>query len=406
MKKHYGYYWYTYVKELFYNKTIVTWKPPLVKPPKWEPYFIYTKTNVFIAKKPKTKKIKKSLNPYRKKFKSKTIRSQFIKNIIPYYHFIRNIDSYFINPNYNHTISTNFTSIVKVNHPKHFLFFNNQFQHNTKTPNYYHTQYYLIPNRPIINKKATIKDFKPKFLYNPQVTRPNFRKHRVSRKVSFIFNLANNNNPPFSILTHKNLRRLRIRRIFKHFMTINYQHYKYNRLLHYNHNLFHRNQNSYLIINHLLAIINTHHLYLRPKVFPVNHSNRLRFHYLFYEPIFAKQYTILSTLTQNKHYLYPILFIIQKYPASISYPPLEHWFTQQLLVSIFQQFPLPYWSHLTHFIKNKDVLRIIFKDDQINNLKNLATGTRRNNSLYITPNHLKINKKNLSLFKTTLPYSF
>ena len=62
----------------------------------------------------------------------------------------------------------------------------------------------------------------------------------------------------------------------------------------------------------------------KSKVFPVNHSNRLRFHYLFYEPIFAKQYTILSTLTQNKHYLYPILFIIQKYPASISYPPLEH----------------------------------------------------------------------------------
>ena len=48
----------------------------------------------------------------------------------------------------------------------------------------------------------------------------------------------------------------------------------------------------------------------------------------------------------------------------------------------------------------------MFKHDQINNLKNLATATRLNNSLHLAPHYKKFNKKNLALFKIVLPYSF
>ena len=88
-----------------------------------------------MAKKPKTKKIKKSLRY--KPFKSYQKRIDFIKNIIPYYYYIKQ--------------PTNL-------YPKHFLHFNNNLKYYFKSPNYYYDKYYFIPNKPIIQPRSIIKN--------------------------------------------------------------------------------------------------------------------------------------------------------------------------------------------------------------------------------------------------------
>mgnify|MGYP006108707007 CR=1 FL=1 len=373
-----GHYWYNYIKQTFYNKTIVTWEPPVVIPPKWEPYLIFTKTNVFMAKKPKTPKIKDS--PYRKPFINYQEKLLFKRNIIPYFHFIKYKMDPIKKPNYR-TIKYKNNSIIILNHPE-------------------------------IYKRYILKYVKP-----------NFRDNYTSEKTALTYTinpnfyrqfefLWTNKHNTFKNIAEKNLRRLRIKRIKRNKktkkLTINYKMWKYDRLLYNNYNVFkrHNTNKSYLHLTHIFSIINTPHLTLIPKIFPVNHDNRARFSYQFYRPLFINQQTIITLILQNKYYIYFILNTIKNYPQIFNYQSIFHWYTQELVISIFNILPLPYWSHLLHWIKNKNVLKQITHNDQLHNINNWTRSKRINTHIEYYPHNKKLNKRKQLEFQTTYPYKF
>jgi len=372
-----GHYWYTYIREKFYNKTIVTWEPPVVELPKWEPYLIFTAKNVFMAKKPKVPKIKDSNNPYKKPFISYQEKLLFKHNIIPYFHYSK--------------------SKMDIKKPNSMIL---KLKNNS----------IIVLNHPQIDKRR----------YNLRYLKPNFRDdHTIKftinpnyyRKFEFLHKLNNKHNT-FKNIAEKNLRRLRIKRIKRNNqiskLTINYKIWKYDRLLHNNFNIFKRNntQKSYLHLNHLFSIINTPHLTLIPKIFPVNFDNRARFSYQFYQPLFINQQTIITLILQNKSYIYFILNTIKNYPQIINYQSIFHWYTQELVISIFNILPLPYWSHLLHWIKDKNVLKQITPNDQLHNINNWTRSKRINTHIQYHPHNKKLNKRKQLQFKTTYPYQF
>lgn len=342
-------------EDLYYNKNLVTFYIPTEPKKKFIPRLIFTERNIFLEKKPKTKKLKK---------KVRIEKNRFIKNENPI-----DIDLFYKKHQFNSYVYRT----DKYKFPKSmFLISSSRFNCLLYSRNCYKLSGYYyqirVNNRGfILNrncKTSIIKLYHEIVLRKPDIKEKYGLKY-LKGEIKFPYHSNNEHN---------------IKRNYKD-LRINYKSWK-------------SYPYEYIKGNSLHEKLSSSELGYKPKMAnPPKQIQRLKFPFYFYKKPFIKEYRFLSMLNQKKELFYNEIL---PYPL------------------IFSKIPLPYWSYLQHWVSDLVLRNMLLTKDPLYNRSIFSSFSRRSiNNQYTknVQNKLFFYKKPIKsdfkgLYKKQFPYYF
>lgn len=394
-----------------YGKEIYTVRPIPYEPPKWEPYFIFTKDNVFVAKKPRPKRIR---HLYRKGFKNFDLTLDHYQNTKPKTRAQPLVTYQFIHVFWHRPLS------YEIKKPNYYsdLFFDSKI---SKFRSHFNKNYeqskYVFPLSP--NKSKPWRHFSDKRWVQTKDKRHHTRIKFWDEFLRFSDSYnKRREKEKLKIKRDPNYKR-RLKSFYKYDRRRKYNKFhsyaalKYDRKLFINESIF--NYNNYKSESYSFNLLQTDTWILKPKHFPIKRFNWICFPSRFSFSPWVKAQNLFVLLRNHKEYYYSFLYLIKNYPLD----DYCNRYKMRLLHALMSSRPKPYWSFIQHWlrplyydpeIKERNPFYYDPKD-QVDNMRSLNQAKRVLRPLHALgyPLHMKHQKtrkrrqKQID-FYTTYPY--